>query len=290
MVQCALSGRPSVPAYAFWSVLQAMRMNIGEEVYFITDDQSNLFENSDLVQVIPYAQFEKTTEEFRANYFHITHQPYEVERLCIERWFVIRDIMKERGFERCFCLDSDVLVFNTTSSMAKKFEDVDYTMSQGFSWCTAFINHYAVIEDFCDFVARVFQRDPDVWPLVDDYIQFSKPYTPWQNLCDMTLVYLFSQVTKNKYTWKEEAQEIDGAIIDPVFARPDPGLVMDGDFKKVEWIDDFPYGRWAESGKLVRFDLIHFQGVYAKGLIKETFDRFSPGYQRLIREAAAGGR
>ncbi len=276
---------PTFPAYAVISLIQARRINLETQLYVISETEPLTEDGEphteDGVSYITYSHFAETVNWFRDAYFHISRQPFDVERICIERWFLIRDLMRERGIRRCFCMDSDVLLFNTVSSIAQRFAGVDYTILNGMSWGTTFINKLEVLEDFCGYVSRVYDRDPEIWAEVDQLIGFSRPFSRWENINDMTLVFLFSKHFKEVYSVAEQAQVVDGAIIDPNFNISDPGLEMDGQFKKVHWINGFPFGTLSSSGEPVRFDLIHFQGVHAKGLMKEYFHRFTPTWEKL---------
>lgn len=43
-------------------------------------------------------------------YIHRSVQPEDHEKFCIDRWFILLEFLKQQGLERCFHLDSDVLL------------------------------------------------------------------------------------------------------------------------------------------------------------------------------------
>lgn len=264
--------------YVALALFQAVRINPSADIYFITDNEAAAKE----VHFVPYERYKKSTDEFRSLYFHMSRQGFEVERLCIERWFAIRDLMHEKNLTRCFCLDTDVLLFNSVASIARRFADCDYTLLNGMSWGTVFINNVSVLDRFCEFILKTYHRDQEIWPLFADYTGFSRPYQPMNNLTDMGFVDMFHRLYGHEYRVREQGEIMEGQLIDPNFNIPNPGMVMDGRFKKVEWIEGFPFGQRADTGALVRYDLLHFQGVYAKGEMKKHFDAFTPTWEKVL--------
>ena len=69
------------------------------------------------VDFIPIDKYRDSSSEFRSFYLHRGVLPAWWECLCFERWFFVRELCQERGYERVMCIDSDVLMFATTDEV-----------------------------------------------------------------------------------------------------------------------------------------------------------------------------
>ena len=78
-------------------------------IFFIADRDPGVEKP---IEFISYCSYASITERFEKIYRHSGSNDPRYNRFCIERWFVIKKIMQERGITQCIHLDSDVMVFS----------------------------------------------------------------------------------------------------------------------------------------------------------------------------------
>ena len=88
--------------------------------------------------------------EFEKIYKHVSHNPYIYNLFCFQRWFILRDFMKQNKIPRCCALDSDVLLY--TSVDTPDF----YEFSMEFSWTT--FCTIEMLEAFCSYIILLFSE------------------------------------------------------------------------------------------------------------------------------------
>lgn len=74
----------------------------------------------------------------------------------VDRWFILRDFMKDSGIERCVYLDSDVLLFKNVDD---DFTKCDLAFSESHSGHTMFVNNYRALNDFCNYMVDNLSKD-----------------------------------------------------------------------------------------------------------------------------------
>ena len=171
------------PICLLWTLVQARRVNSANPIIAVADPPFAPMEG--IVEIVDYSATQQTGRELRDIYFHYSPNPPACELTCIERWFVIRDLMKQRKFSRCLCIDSDVLLFNSLANFWPRYANRDFSYICGPSWGSVIINDRRVLDAFCDMVLKVFNRDPEVWPGYAEHIGFSTPYKKLLMISDM---------------------------------------------------------------------------------------------------------
>jgi len=267
------------PFYVGLCLAQARRTNPDNPVYFI-----GLAENGPIsgVEYIPSAKYSEGADELKRVFFNISENKADFEYVCIKRWFVIRDFMRAKGLSRAFCIDSDVLLFGETNQALLPFEKVDHCHSKSISWGIGLINRLEVLDKYCEMVLKAYNRDPEVWPLIDEYIGFSVPYKKLENISDMLFLHFFLQLHP-QFSSADLCEIRAGGVFDENIARDGGCFEMKDGYKNIQWIEGFPFCRNIQTGQLVRFWALHYWGVYSKGLIKSHYDIFT----RALEAASA---
>jgi hypothetical protein len=284
------------PRYLMASLGCAHITNPHAPIYLITDMRAlpptdyPSFEAA--VTLIDINQHRTEAEEFGKIFFNVSINPGYFERWCIERWFILRSFLKERGIQRFVTLDSDVLLFCDVKKEAERFAAFDFTISSRYNWCFGIFNQVRVIDSFCAMIMEVYSKSTPLWLTVCDYLNLLRPNVPTGNLSDMTLLKLFVEQVADKegLRYEDTARVLDGSCYCTNIALAVPEVEMclepcggrERTIKKIHWVNGAPYGRLCSSGELVRFNCLHFQGE-SKALMAPCFDVF---VQLLLRAQA----
>lgn len=209
---------------------------------------------------------------FREMYQHFSSLPFEFERFCIERWFILRNLMRQENWDACLHLDSDVLIFCNVDAEARRFSDYAMTFAH---WDerrnlihTNFINSRIALESFCDSVLEVY-RSPEKLDELKE-LNLKKSCKPgklaryW--ISDMSLMYIWSQSAGFKYCFLEDFHK-EGICFD---ARINfvsefrsfhllPGMIRP--YKRIVFRDGIPWGI-LKDGTPVVFKSLHHYGYY----------------------------
>ncbi|CAK0769464.1 hypothetical protein CCP4SC76_5180029 [Gammaproteobacteria bacterium] len=220
-------------------------------------------------------------DKFGEIFFNVSRNVGYFERWCIERWFILQSFLKAERIERCFTLDSDVLLFCDVQKEAERFAKFDYTIAGHYNWCQGFINKLQVLEVFCEMTSEVYSRSTALWLLICDYLNLFRPNTPVGNLSDMMLLRLFVEHVAGKHglCYEDLSRVIEGSCYCTNITLPIPNVEMSVEHatvnptKKITWINAFPYGKLMESGDFVRFNSLHFWSGY-KALMVPYLNHF----------------
>lgn len=265
--------------YLPYTLRQVRLFNPRSPIYLVTDQKRLLLRR--LAKVVPMGDHLAAGQEFERHYKHLSHNEIEFEKFCFVRWFVLQSVMKERRLERCFYLDSDVLIYANLQDVGENFAQAKLTVNfeQG-PYCT-YVNCLSNLEGYCGHITELF---------TEHFEEMSADFASWKQaglnggISDMHA--LKSYVKASGTTVADTAEIIDDSCFDSYIHQAD-GFEMKDGVKAVQWRDGIPYVRHLESGKLIRFHSLHMQGTF-KNLIlthysKPTWDTKIIGlYNRLF--------
>jgi hypothetical protein len=284
-----------LPGELFTSMMSAHISNPASPIYLLTNvERDGVTGNKtfdDALTYIDTAPYKHATEPLGEVFFNISRMPGTFERMCLDRWFMLRSFVKERGFRTFFTLDSDVLLFINVSDEVRRFQAFDYTVSSTYNWCHALFNNADVLNAYCDSVLEVYSRSTPLWRACCDYINLFDPSKQVLGLGDMILAGFFSEHVAPTlgYTFEYTAKVFDGISYcsNMYLSLPDVELKEEKfeqhshTIKKLFWIDGLPYGKLNATGELIRLACLHFQGE-SKVFMGEAFTRFI----RLLSKSA----
>ena len=195
-----------------------------------------------------------------------THSP-DFERLCFQRWFILRDFLTAHRIEQCVYLDSDVMLYgNVTEDMAK-FRLFDFTVCWNTIGCVLFVNRVEGLVNFCQFIMDIYtKKDEYHYDKMVANFAVRRRHQLMGGATDMTAFELYGELNFGQVG--EASFIIDGSTYDPNINMPQPGFEMADKIKKVIWQDHQPYGIYVPTGEMVRFNSLHFNGK-AKALMPE---------------------
>lgn len=249
-------------------------------------------------------------EEFRDTYQHMSRsQDFSFERFCIERWFLIRNFLRQERLDGCLAIDSDVLLFCDVAEESMRF--APYAMTFG-RWDSVrvvphcnFIRGQGALEDFCDWVMECY-RDPQQLKRITE-INRKKFNAAW--ISDMSLLASWGARSRFPIGFLEDTAA-DGVGFDSCLDNTDayvgcgyfPGLLRQ--WKKLVFHDGLPHGTIRGSNGVVPMKCLHYHGAMkclmerhdqgrsddwsvAWQMLKRKFERYPGKFQLFYRNYVA---
>ncbi len=195
-----------------------------------------------------------SAKEFEKVYKHRSTNGIKFELFCFQRWFVLLQWMKEQGIERCWCHDSDVMIYSDMSELADQYSDVDLVICAK-SGHSLLVQNRQGLEDFCNYVLRMY-TDETLDAKLNAFFEQRQSEGGLGGISDMLAFEYFAHEFPERVASSHQSYE-RGIV--------DPGMHVTGDFvgdvrKSIHWKNALPYGRLKDGNEAVRFHSLHFQG------------------------------
>jgi hypothetical protein len=255
--------------YLWHTLRQARITNPESEILLVSDTFEPAW--GAFARHVPIAAHFDEARRFASIYRHLSLNGYEYELFCFQRWFALQAVIEQHVSTPCVYLDSDVMVYDDLSSLQGRFSQFDLTVTRGKTPQNVFIRDRMAVARFCEFITDTYTRHTD--QLAERFEVYRSQHARG-GICDMTS---FDDYRKQHPERVGEMFEIsDGAIYDNNLNASE-GFEMGGGIKRLFWRAGKPYGKHIESGALVRFHTLHFQGG-AKMLIPHYASQRNLGY------------
>ena len=249
-----------------------------------------------------YHQLEdESSKLFGQIYKHISPNNLEFEGICIQRWFIIHNLMKKLNIEKAFICDSDILFFCNINQIVNNYYKKDIyisTSSHKTHSVTAGQSIWTIekLKEFTDYILE-FYKNSD-WNYITNYwnnLVIKSEIEKLTGISDMYLLYCFLTKTNfndNHFNFNGDKLSIDydlSQTVDDSFF--DNSIDIDSDYfginkweqefydfnipnienkiKKFSWYNGLPYCYNKNFKKKFRVNSIHFHGCKEK--IKEYF-------------------
>jgi len=257
--------------YVHLCLKQALKFN--NNVILITDVPDKYKKTG--AKCINFNKYVKRSEDFQKIYKHFSTNSYQFELICIIRWFVIYDYMKQENITRAFICDSDVLIYENLTMI-----DNMYLKDYNFMLCSSHskdvtggqsIWNFDKLQDFVIFCFKFYKQQ--ISNIEKWHLTYNKP----GGICDMTLLYYFAhnekefqglqlpnyptidndltQIFNNEFTF-----DLHLATYGNHLYPDDYEVCLLNQNKNIKYIDDKPYCYNLRLNKDIRFILLHFQG------------------------------
>jgi len=264
------------------SIKQLKHFNPQKEIYLIGNNIQQ--EVKDLVK---FYEYEDLLCEQSMNFLHkfrnYSTNNADFEKICILRWFTIRNLCKKENFTNFFHLDSDVMIYCDLKKELAKFDSHRYSLSCSVSAAVFCVNDITVLDDYCNFVDGFY----DELNQDNNYTIRGESKKMFKHIRDDILAVFFNRNLNNlpggvsDMTFWSQLRRID----DPTMVGEISGIHGDSTFdhninaadffefengmKKIVWKDALPYSKNVFLNTLVRFNSLHFQGQRAKPLMEK---------------------
>lgn len=200
----------------------------------------------------------QSSDKFASVYEHLSTNGRDIELLCFQRWFILKDFMEKHNIDVCLHIDSDVMMYCNTDTEYEKFSQFDFTLSHRCCGSNSFFTLNG-LKKFCDFLMN-FYRNKNSY----DYDRIAAHYHTRQKhglpggVCDMTLLQHYSYLHCGKIG--EMMHIIKGSTYDHNINEPDQYFRMNKGIKDITFVNGIPHCYQESTGKQIQFRTLHFQG------------------------------
>ncbi len=266
------------PYYLKFSLAQARISNPNARIHLIGDESNNVY---DFIEHHDISQYAQSALEFAKHYKHLSITPFYSRLISFQRWFILNEFVKANNIDRFLYLDSDVMAYCDVAVEFEKFSRFDFTLSQSACPHDIFWNNMQALNAFCKFLMDVYTgHDPEIYEkLLKTYEHFFRRKANG-GVCDMTLFGHFRQIGNFKIS------DVDVLIDNTTYdhninasKNDNVEFQMEDDIKKIDWIDNCPYGTTL-TGEKIKFNILHCQGGAKKYM--ETFYRGKKSDDELL--------
>ena len=249
-------------SYMEFTLRQAVDFNPGHDVILLGDSSNNRF---DFIRHYNQELYFAGAREFAGIYRHHSTNSYEYELFCLQRWFILRDFMREQRLVNCFVGDTDVLYYDdfeyvlraagTSHTCGMLIYPERHAASAGVSFWTL-----PQLEAFCDYCHGVYAEPGGFQRLLDQ-----RGGNKFAGVSDMDLArgYLDEY---SEHSVLNLADIIDNRAIDVNFNMPHGAfndeyrLDLLRRHKLVTWHENTPYCYNTRFNREIQFTALHFQG------------------------------
>ncbi len=274
------------PEYLIKSVEQALVYN--KEVILISDKEWK----KEGVKNISPAKYNEGIDAFLKVYQHKSTNAMKFELMCINRWFVLRNVMNALDIPVCYYSDSDGMLYDNMEAVYKNYSEYEasytYTeMQDNYRWsasaCCSFWKR-ETLNKFCDFIMELYT--PEKINVLEEKWKYHQINNIGGGVCDMTLLYLFSKQIKfyplskvmNDFCFDQNMRVSENYFPDEyeMQQRVKPAR------KKVKWKNNQPYGFNKVLNKEIRFvtlteyPKIMIDEAERKNIMKRIFIKLVP--------------
>lgn len=254
--------------YLGYTLKQANKYNF---VYLIGDTNPNYnLENYEFVNI---NELLDGCDEFASKYTHLSTNPMGYELFCYQRWFILKNFMKQRGLETTFYIDSDVMLFVNVDEEWPKFNQYDMTLLHRTAAIASFIT-YNGVDNFCNLMNTIYSdKNSYAYKKIASHFNVRQECGLAGGVCDMTLLEYFhynADCGGGPGRVGEMMQIIDGSTYDHNINVSDQDFAIKNGIKDFKIVDGAPYVYSEKLKRDIKFNSLHFQGN-AKQLISKTY-------------------
>jgi hypothetical protein len=207
--------------------------------------------------------YNKGLVQFESVYKHMSSNSYEFEKRCIDRWFILRNFVVQENIEVCYYTDSDVMIYGDLAVVYGNYKDYEatYTLTElqgNYRWAASGCCSYWKAETltlFCNFILETYSTEKI--KTLEEKWTYHQANKIAGGICDMTLLYLFSQRI-NFYSLSKikNVEVFDHNMLTSENYYPNE-YEMEGNgnrlIKKIVWENGIPYGNNLLLNEKIRF-------------------------------------
>lgn len=247
------------PEHLLNSLQQALKFN--RSVYLISDSQLKMdnirnFNVNDYMQNVP---------EFENAYVHMSTNTRDFEIICIKRWIILNNFLKEQKIDVCYYSDSDVMIYSDLSALYQNYESFDAVFTlpeqqEPYRWTASACCSYwksEIVNKFSEFIQWCYS-DEGLELLKKKWI-YHQENSIQGGICDMTLLYLFSK----QINFFSLSRPLNGIVFDQNYLdgenyyrdeyETELNKYINRNVKKVTWKNGLPFALNRVSKETVQF-------------------------------------
>lgn len=250
--------------YFSYVVRQARKWNPGTPIYILGG--STLKKYKKYAHWVNVVELKDEKRELYEVYQHMNTNGPEFELMSLERWFLLRAVMKRQGLDQGIYLDSDVMVYCDLQEAAEMVQSPGMTRIYH-SPHTNFIANWDTLDKLCELILSYYKQ-PYLLEKLKAIEQKHVGQYGAGGVSDMTFMGLLYQhypsKSKDLSDWSHGQKRFDSTV----FQGED--FIKEDGLRKIYLKDGVPFSE-KTTGERIQFLTLHFQGK-SKSLIPQMMD------------------
>lgn len=244
--------------YLSYSLRQAKVSNPDASVFLLGTAINQHFASDGITHVMMNS-YMQSASAFAPIYKHMHIMPLSYNLFCFQRWFLLRDFMRDNQIQACCYIDSDVMLYENVNN------PIYHDFKMEFVW-TNFVS-LDLLDRFCAFTTTYFANTMLYGQLVQETKQLGHLSNNLPLVSDMVVGLLFlRQFPQYTYTHgRYDDRMFDENINRPIWAESLEGK------RKVYLNDGQLYTKDVASKAYIRLNSLHFQGTVMKDFMSFFF-------------------
>jgi hypothetical protein len=200
---------------------------------------------------------------FDNHYVHMSTNPFEFEKACLLRYFILKEFMLKNKFNKIFHIDSDVLLYTKVQDVFDA-EAVDYSLSSEQHIANSLLS-LAFIEDFCEKITKAYvDKQKNFWfRYMENIYNKMQKENKRGGINDMTFLQHYK--TKKEcgnpmLRYKDMNEIIDDCTFDFSMKHDKGKFKMVDGLKAIKFNNGIPFCFNEDLQKYIRFLSLHFLG------------------------------
>jgi len=244
--------------YLKYCINQVRYTNPTAPIYLLGDESNNHYPG---VQHLPVERYMTTARQFEAIYKHLSARPYDYELFCIQRWFVILEMMTDLSLTSCIHLDSDMLVYSNLTDILLPYQS---RLLAGFygSPHILYFGQRDTLADFCHRITESYTNPVLLQRLEAKYQQFlnGEAFHGFVGISDMDL--LMEYLDDHRDEWQDlNIVHNDGVFESNISVSEGYRLDWVKNQKSFNWQNGIPYAYSLALQRWIRQHTLHCQGA-----------------------------
>lgn len=247
--------------YLHYILQQAKLANPQSDVILIGSQQNSKYATAGVKHAMIRDYF-TGSEEFAKVYKHMSPCEYYYNLFCFQRWFVLRDYMRQNRIDTCWVIDSDIMVYADMSRPEYSAFSNEITMTS--------YSRLPEIEELCSLTLDYF-RDPHLFEVLKKFTYDSGHY-----IKETGMLAISDMVTQLMYYQSDGKRVRNNGVFNNSFFDTNlyfafPGVEMLDNKKKVYLIDGTFFCKKTDTGQYIRVNSIHFTTEANKPYIQHFY-------------------
>lgn len=209
------------------------------------------------VEFVDVASVFTEAAEFAKIYRHQSRNRYELELLCFQRWFCMREFLVREKLDGFIHLDSDVLVYANLEEDPLIHGGREFGLAKCMGPHVMFVRNRAFLERYLELINTAY-RSPEAMEQVMQRFHSLKGTPRMGGVSDMLFWEFLSLDEPSRYV--DMCTPVSGAVHDHHLYHGHGEYLMAGGRKQLDWREGLPHGTTA-AGEPIRFRSLHFQGI-----------------------------
>ncbi len=249
-------GAPVALSHLNCALLQARLWNPERRILVLTDEDPQALLAVPGIEVIRPEAYGNGARELRAVYRHFSLNPEPFERACLERWFVLRDFMRERTWSDVWHFDSDVMIYRDLSEETQRVAALDFTLTRQSGHSSYF--RLGALEKFCELILRSYQQEPSTGRLQ----ALDRALAEAQRRDRISDMFFITELSQDPSLRSADLHvpQLGQAVFD-ANANADRTAAGEGVLREITFIDNRPHSTEDPAFPLQCYATLHFQGA-----------------------------